>query len=59
MFKVPSDDTASIRNQRGDWHDIVSVDKSWFCYIADQELIMLPADGKGPDLQWVAVQSKK
>jgi hypothetical protein len=40
------------------WHDIVTLDESWFYYITDHELIWLPPDGKVPDLERARVQSK-
>jgi hypothetical protein len=41
------------------WHDIVTLDESWFSYITDHELIWLPPHGKVPDLERVKIQSKK
>jgi histone-lysine N-methyltransferase SETMAR len=59
MFSVPSDDTARIRNQRPDWHDILTLDKSWFHYITDHELRWLPPDGKVPNRERITIESEK
>jgi hypothetical protein len=39
--------------------DIVTLEKSWFCSIADHILILLPPGGKVSDLERVIVQSTK
>jgi hypothetical protein len=39
-------------------YDIVTLDESWFYYIPDYELRWLPAGGKVPDRERVAIQSK-
>jgi hypothetical protein len=41
------------------WHDIVTLDESWFYYITGHELIRLPPDGKVRDREPVTIQSKK
>jgi hypothetical protein len=42
-----------------DWHDVVTLDESWFYYITDHELMWLPREGNVTDRECVAVQSKK
>jgi hypothetical protein len=42
-----------------DWHNIVTLDKLWFYYIADHGLILFFPHGKMPDLERVTVQSTK
>jgi hypothetical protein len=37
----------------------VTLDESWFDYITDHELILLPPDGKVPDPEGVTIQSEK
>jgi hypothetical protein len=37
----------------------VTLDESWFYYIPDHEFILLPPNGKVPDLEPVTIQSKK
>jgi histone-lysine N-methyltransferase SETMAR len=41
------------------WHDIVTLDESWFYYITAHELIWLPPTGKGPDREHITIESKK
>jgi predicted cupin superfamily sugar epimerase len=41
------------------WHDIVTLDESWFYYITDHEPIWLPPDGKVPDRERITMESKK
>jgi hypothetical protein len=48
-----------VGSETRDWHDIVTLDKSWFYSIADHELIFFLAHGKVPDLERVTIQSKK
>jgi hypothetical protein len=57
MFKVPSGDTAGTKTR--DWHDIATLDKSSFYYIAYYELRLFPHIGKVPDLERVRVPSRK
>jgi hypothetical protein len=40
------------------WHDLITLDESWFYYITDHKLIWLPPDGKVPDLERVRIQSR-
>jgi hypothetical protein len=55
MFKFPSDDIAGTTKERGDWHDTLTLDDSWFYDILDQELIWLRPDGKVPDRDHVTM----
>jgi hypothetical protein len=41
-----------------DWHDIMTLDESWFYYITDYELILFSPDGEVPDRERVIVQSE-
>jgi hypothetical protein len=41
------------------WHDIVTLDESWFDYSTDHELIWLPPDGKVPDREHITIESRK
>jgi hypothetical protein len=57
VFKGPSNETAWTKTR--DWHDIVTLDKSWFYYIVCHKFILIPHGGKVPDLERVKGQSKK
>jgi hypothetical protein len=49
-----------LRGQNSrDWHDIVTLDKSWFYYIAYHEFIFLLHGGKVPDRERLTVPPKK
>jgi hypothetical protein len=50
--------TILLAQQTRDWHDIVTLDESWFDCITDHEPIWLPPDGKVPDRERVTIQSK-
>jgi hypothetical protein len=59
MFKILSDDIAGTRNQRRDWHDVVTLDDPWFDYITDHELIWIPPDGKVRNREGVRVSVQR
>jgi hypothetical protein len=40
-------------------HDFATLDESWFDYITDYELILLPHDGKIPDREPFTIESRK
>jgi histone-lysine N-methyltransferase SETMAR len=41
------------------WHNIVTLDESWFYLSTDHELIWFPADGKVPEMERHTVHSEK
>jgi hypothetical protein len=41
------------------WHNIVTLDESWFCLDTDHELIWLQPDGEIPERERRTIQSEK
>jgi hypothetical protein len=41
------------------WHNIVTLDESWFYLSTDYELVWLPRDEKVPERERYTIQSKK
>jgi hypothetical protein len=41
------------------WHDIVTLDESWFYLSRDYEFVWLPRDEKVPEREQHTIQSKK
>jgi hypothetical protein len=48
-----------MRQQGRWWHDIITLDESWFYLNTDHELIWLPADEKVPEKEGHTVRSAK
>jgi hypothetical protein len=47
------------RQERRSWHDIVTLDESWFYLRIDHELIREQPDAEIPERGWHTVQSQK
>jgi histone-lysine N-methyltransferase SETMAR len=47
------------RQRRRSWHDIVTLDESWFYFHTDHETIWLPRGATPPDRERHTIQSKK
>jgi hypothetical protein len=47
------------RRERRSWHDIVTLDESWFYLHTDHELIWAQSDAEIPERQRHTVQSQK
>lgn len=45
--------------RRRSWHDIVTLDESWFYFTTDYERIWLPQDTSPPERERLTIQSKK
>jgi hypothetical protein len=49
-----------LRSQRPrSWHDIVTLDESWFYFSTDYETIWLPAGASPPERERLSIKSKK
>jgi hypothetical protein len=42
-----------------DWHNIITLDESWFCLCTDHELIWLTPGEMVPEREWCMIQSPK
>jgi hypothetical protein len=47
------------RQKQRPWHDIVTLDESWFYLNTNHELIWLQPDGEIPETEWRTIQSEK
>jgi predicted cupin superfamily sugar epimerase len=47
------------RQKQRSWHDIVTLDESWFYLNTDHELIWLQPDGEIPERERRMIQSEK
>jgi histone-lysine N-methyltransferase SETMAR len=41
------------------WHDIITLDESWFYFTTDHERIWLLEGTEAPEMEWITVQSRK